>query len=132
MEFLILAVLIGLIPAAIAKSKGRNFLGWWIYGAAIFIIALPHALIIKTNQEAIDNEKLSEGMKKCPYCAEMIKKEAKVCRYCSRELINVTEDYNFKGITKDEAINIWKANPGDKRTWGEVVALWEEANKSNG
>jgi len=38
-------------------------LSWWIYGALLF----------------------SEGMKKCPYCAEMIKQEAKVCRYCHKD-----------------------------------------------
>jgi hypothetical protein len=86
MEILILAVLIGLIPATIAKNKGRGFLGWWIYGAALFIIALPHALLIKSDQKALDKEKLSEGMKKCPHCAEIIRAEAKVCRFCSREV----------------------------------------------
>jgi hypothetical protein len=27
-----------------------------------------------------------QGMKKCQFCAEMIKSEAAVCRHCSREL----------------------------------------------
>jgi hypothetical protein len=86
MEFLILAVLLGLIPAAIARSKGRDFVLWWLYGAMLFIVALPHALLMKANPDAIEARQASEGMKKCPFCAEMIKAEAKVCRYCSREL----------------------------------------------
>jgi hypothetical protein len=46
MEFLAVAVLIGLLPAYLAQRKGRSFVLWWIYGAAIFIVALPHALIM--------------------------------------------------------------------------------------
>lgn len=46
MEILIFAVLIGLIPAYVAQKKGRSFGLWWLYGAALFIVALPHALII--------------------------------------------------------------------------------------
>lgn len=72
------AILIGLIPASIAKGKGRSFFGWWLYGSAIFIVALPHALLAKPVEGA--------GVRKCPHCAELIKDEAKVCRFCGRDV----------------------------------------------
>jgi hypothetical protein len=36
------------IPAAIAHSKGRNFMAWWLYGFALWIIAAPHAILAKS------------------------------------------------------------------------------------
>lgn len=86
MEVLLLAVLIGLLPAAIAQSKGRSFLLWWFYGAALFIVALPHSLIMSADSRALEYKALSTGMKKCEHCAEMIKAEAKVCRFCQHDV----------------------------------------------
>jgi len=79
MTFLLVAVLIGLLPAFIAQSKGYGFVGWWVYGAVLFIVALPHALLLKPNHAAL-------GLQTCPSCHELVKATANVCRYCRYDL----------------------------------------------
>ena len=56
MEVLIFAVLLGLIPAAIASHKGRSFGVWWAYGTLLFIVALPMALLMKPKVAAAQAE----------------------------------------------------------------------------
>ena len=83
MGYFFLALLLGLIPAAIAHGKGRSFMAWWIYGTALFIIALPHAIMLKKDEAAIARR---DGQRKCPHCAELIQLDAKVCKHCGRDV----------------------------------------------
>lgn len=44
--FVVGAVALGLIPASIASRKGRSFTEWWLFGALLFIVAMPMSLLI--------------------------------------------------------------------------------------
>ncbi|WP_199538552.1 MULTISPECIES: hypothetical protein [unclassified Duganella] len=109
MEILVIAVLIGLVPASIAHSKGRSFGTWWFYGAALFIVALPHSIIIRPNSQELEKLQLSDGMKKCPACAELIKAEAKICRYCHHtqpEIIQSDAQLDEKAAMRQYGISL--------------------------
>ena len=79
MEILIIGILLGLIPAMVAQKKGHSFVAWWVYGSLLFLIALPHALLLKSEMKQVEQQQAAPGFKKCPFCAEMIKPDAKVC-----------------------------------------------------
>ncbi len=83
----LLAVVLGLIPATIAAWKGRSFVPWWLYGAALFLVATPHAILTHRNMAGVDGRKAAEGYGRCPACAEMVRKEARRCRYCHEVLV---------------------------------------------
>ena len=87
MEFVVFWVIGGIIVAIIASNKGRNGCAWFVYGFLLWPIALVHILVSRPNQEAVEERALERGeRKKCPHCAELIKKDARVCRYCHRDV----------------------------------------------
>ena len=57
---------------SIAKSKGRNSVGWWFYGFFFFPIALVHVLLIKPQ-------------KLCKECGEPMPRAARICGMCGAE-----------------------------------------------
>jgi len=48
-----LLVALGLFPAFLAQSKGRPFGLWWLYGTVLFLVALPHSIILKTQGQSL-------------------------------------------------------------------------------
>ena len=95
MGYVILWIVMGIIVAMIARSKGLSAIGWFIYGALIWPIALVHALLIKPSTGTIAPvpetsaatgaaARFLEEDRPCPHCAERIKKAAKICRFCNR------------------------------------------------
>lgn len=85
--YIFLAIIFGIIPAFIARSKGRSFFAWYVYGVYLWLIALIHSIVIKPYEEYL----VATGKEtKCPYCAEYVKLEAKVCKNCRKELPKVS------------------------------------------
>jgi hypothetical protein len=92
-ELIILAMILGLIPAYIAKGKGYSFAKWWIFGTLLFIPALVRIIMFVKQRDVPAS---SSGQKKCPYCAEIVKKEAVICRFCQNKL---AADTNLTGAS---------------------------------
>ena len=74
-QHVIALAVLGLVPAMIAAKKGRSFVGWWLFGFVLFVIALPAAWLVESLQ----------GRKKCPGCTELISRDAAKCPFCGRD-----------------------------------------------
>jgi hypothetical protein len=83
-----IAIALGLVTGGIANAKGQNVIPWFVFGAVLFPLALPSALILLEPNGAELERRAVAGrkLKKCPLCAELIRAEAKACRCCGREL----------------------------------------------
>ncbi len=79
-------VIWGLLGLVIGQRRNQSPIGAILISALFGPIGLLIVAVNTPDKKVIAKKEKAEGLRKCPFCAEMIKSEAMVCRFCSRDV----------------------------------------------
>ena len=79
--FIVIPIICSILSYSFAKKKGRSAWGWAL--TSLFIPPLMIViLVLNPTQKIVERD----GKVQCPYCREWIYPDAKLCRFCKKEL----------------------------------------------
>lgn len=93
MELLIVWLAVAAVTAYFANQKGRSAAAWFILGFLFSVFALIAIWLV--NPIGVDEKKsveiakkfgVSSLYRKCPFCAEVVQREAIKCKHCMSDL----------------------------------------------
>jgi len=88
MEIFIFWIALSIVAGVVASNKGRSGAGFFLLSLILSpVIGVIAALVVSPHTKNIEAQQVASGeSRKCPYCAELVKSEAAVCRFCNRDL----------------------------------------------
>src|SRR5437879_4607788 len=81
-----------------SESRGKMEPETWGWIIAAFVLLALFRPVIRVATDALNRLSFRLDRKRCPQCAETVKKAAKICPFCRSEFPASTLPYSFHGL----------------------------------
>jgi hypothetical protein len=123
MEYAIVWLLFGIVCGVIAETRGLGPVKWFVIGLLIGPFGVVLVLVLPPNEKKLEEAALEGGkFARCPYCAELIRHDAIICKHCGREVT--------KAVAQEPVV-VATPSPRDIQVAGELESLRDAINADN-